>query len=229
MAFRYSPKIVTTGLLLYIDGANTKSYTTGATWSDLSRSLPITLVNSPVFNSSFGGYLSFDDASSQYATCSDLGSLSQWTVEVWFRLTTSLSSKVSSIVTNVFNGSNLNFSIGTNNAPTNYNLCVGFFNGAWRNTTGFTASVNQWYQVVGTYDGTNLIQYVNGSASGGSLTYSGTSASGGGLRFMRRWDDVVSASNLVDGDLQVVKIYNIALSSTQITQNWNAQKSRFGF
>lgn len=228
MAFRYSPKIVTNGLLLYVDGANSKSYTTGATWSDLTSSKSVTLVNSPGFTSSFGGYLSFDDASSQYATSSDLGSLSQWTVEVWFRLTTSLSSKVSSIVTNVYNGANLNFSIGTNNAPTNYNLCVGFFNGAWRNTTGVTASLNQWYQVVGTYNGSSLVQYVNGSASGGTLTYSGVSSSGGGLRFMRRWDDVVTASNLIDGDLQIVKIYNVALSSSEVLQNWNAQKSRFG-
>ena len=38
MAFRYSPKIVTDGLVLYLDAANTKSYVSGSTtWNDLSK------------------------------------------------------------------------------------------------------------------------------------------------------------------------------------------------
>ena len=39
MAFNYSPKVVTDGLVLYLDAANTKSYPgSGITWTDLSRS-----------------------------------------------------------------------------------------------------------------------------------------------------------------------------------------------
>jgi hypothetical protein len=38
MAFNYSPKIVTDGLVLYLDAANPRSYPgTGTTWYDLSR------------------------------------------------------------------------------------------------------------------------------------------------------------------------------------------------
>ena len=34
MAFRYSPKIVTDGLILYYDGANPQSYVSGDTTSN---------------------------------------------------------------------------------------------------------------------------------------------------------------------------------------------------
>ena len=220
---------ISSGLILNLDAGSTYSYPgSGTNWEDLAGSNDATLVNTPTYNSSFGGYLNFDDASDEYATGPDLGNLSEWTVEVWFRLTSSISSKVSSLVTNVWNGvSSLNFSIGTNNAPVNYNLCVGFFDGQWRNTTGFTPNLNQWYQVVGTYDGTTIRQYVNGTASGGTLTYSGTPTSGGGLRFMRRWDDVVSSSNLMDGDLQIVRIYNRPLTSQEVQHNYNMNAARF--
>jgi hypothetical protein len=38
MAFNYSPKIVTNGLVFYVDAANTRSYPgSGTVWTDLSR------------------------------------------------------------------------------------------------------------------------------------------------------------------------------------------------
>ena len=62
MSFNYSPKIVTDGLVLYLDAANTRSYPgTGTTWTDLSRSsLPTPLYNGPTFNSTNGGSIIFD-------------------------------------------------------------------------------------------------------------------------------------------------------------------------
>ena len=62
MAFNFSPKVVTEGLVLYLDAANTKSYVSGSTtWSDLSRSRNNgTLVNGPTFNSSNGGFIRCD-------------------------------------------------------------------------------------------------------------------------------------------------------------------------
>lgn len=220
--------ITTNGLVVNLDSGFVTSYpTTGTVWLNVSPtgSATASLVNGVNFLSE--GFLNFSDSNSQYATLPNIGNLSHWTVEVWFRLTTDLNSKVTSLVCNNFNGSNLNFSVGTNNAPTNYNLCVGFFNGAWRNTTGFTPTTNTWYQVVGSYDGATVRQYVDGVANGGTLTYSGTPTSGGEVRMMRRWDSTVTSSNLVNGDLAIVRIYNRALSATEILSNYNAQSGRF--
>ncbi len=217
-------------LIVYLDSGNLSSYSgTGSTWYDLQGvSNDATLINTPTYSSNFNGILNFDDASSEYATIPNIGNLSNWTVEVWFRLTSAIGTKVSSIVSNQFDLVNkLNFSIGTNNAPTNYNISAGFFNGAWRTTSGFAPSTNVWYQVVGTYDGSVIRQYVNGVASGGTLNYVGTPQSGGEIRLMRRWDDTLSSSNLIDGDLAIVKIYNTALNSSQVLQNYNDNSSRF--
>jgi hypothetical protein len=45
---------------------------------------------------------------------------------------------------------------------------------------------------------------------------------------MRRWDFPEIASNFVDGDLAIVKIYNLALNSGEISTNFDENKNRFG-
>jgi hypothetical protein len=62
MAFNYSPKIVTDGLVLYLDAANPKSYVSGSTaWNDLSRSnYTFTSLNPPTFTSDARGVPCFE-------------------------------------------------------------------------------------------------------------------------------------------------------------------------
>ena len=220
----------TGNLLLSLDSGNSSSYSgTGSIWYDISgNGNNATLFNSPTYSSSYSGILQFDDASLEYGTFNDLGNLSQFTVEAWFRLTSSLTGKVSSIVSNQYNSSTaVNFSIGTNNAPNDYNLSVGFYDNIWYNTTGFVPQTNVWYQVVGTYDGTSLRQYINGQASGGTINISRTPISGGNNRLMRRWDETLSSGYLIDGDLAIVKIYSEALSSSDILDSYNSTYTRF--
>lgn len=229
MALIYNPSIITSGLVFYLDAGNTKSYPgSGSTWTDLSlTNNNATLTNTPTYSSTDGGYLSFASASSQYGTASNPGSLTNWTIEAFVRFTSSYGAKVSMVIGNQFNGSNLNFTIGTNNAPTNYNIAVGFFNGAWRSTTGVNYALNTWFHIAGSYDGSTIRQYTNG-VQVDSLSYTGTSSSGGEIRINRRWDDVVSSGNLFDSNIASVKIYNRSLSAAEIQQNFNALRGRFG-
>jgi hypothetical protein len=114
----------------------------------------------------------------------------------------------------------INFSLGTN---TSSPLQNGFFNGGWRTTLATTLSTNTWNYIVGTYDGSTIKLYVNNSLVQ-STSYTGTSASSqGGIRLMRRWDN----PDYWGGRLAIVRIYNNALNTTQIDQNWGAQRSRF--
>lgn len=222
--------ITTNGLIFSVDaGFTTSYYTSGSTWNDISLSgATATLYNTPSFSGSSGGFLRFSKSSSQYATSTNIGNLSNWTAEAWVRFNSSLTNQVAMVIGNQYNGSNaINFTIGTNGAPTSYNIQSGFFDGTWRNTTGFTPSLDTWYHIVGTYDGSTIRQYVNGNASGGTLNYVGTPTSGGEIRMMRRWDDAVSSGNLFDGDLAIVRIYNRAITSGEVLQNYNAQVSRF--
>ena len=62
MSFHYFPKIVTDGLIFYVDASNPKSYdTTGTTWNDISRNNNNgVLTNGPTYNSSNLGNIVFD-------------------------------------------------------------------------------------------------------------------------------------------------------------------------
>ena len=85
MAFQYSPKIVTDGLVLYLDAANTKSYVSGSTtWNDISRTnINGTLVNGPTFSSDGGGSILFD-GSNDYVQINYGGNLSSSTITLNF-------------------------------------------------------------------------------------------------------------------------------------------------
>lgn len=231
MAISRGPKLVTNGLSLYLDAANSSSYSgTGSTWYDVSgNNRNATLFNTPTYSTTNAGIFTFDDTSFEYATVPNIGSLTNFTIDTWARTNKSLTGKVTTIVTNQYDlVSNLNYSLGTNNSPSSYNMTFGFFNGAWRNVTGFSMAVNTWYHLIGTYNGNTVSLYVNGVINT-TLSYTGTAASGGEIRIARRWDDVANvASNFFSGDISQVRIYNRSLNSTEILQNYNATKSRFG-
>jgi hypothetical protein len=202
----------------------------GNTWYDLSgNNRNVSLINNPTYNTSQNGYFHFTDTSFQYAiTLNTVPDITRWTVEAWYRPTKSLTGKVTSVITNEFDLINkINYSLGNNNAPSSYTLAGGYYNGAWRTTTGFTPSINTWVQSVVSYNGTQIIQYTNG-VSQSTLSYSGTPQSGGKIRISRRWDDsATSIVNFFDGDISIIRIYDIALSSSQVLQNYNAIKERY--
>ena len=230
MGSHYNSRGVTNGLVFCLDAANIKSYPkSGSTWSNfITGTNNATLQNSPTYNTANGGYIAFSSSSSQYANAATLGSLTRWTVEVAVRFTASYSTKVAMVVGGQYDlSSNLNFTIGTNNAPINYNIAVGFFNGAWRSTTGVAYAQNQWVHITGTYDGSTVRQYTNGTQVD-SLSYTGTPASGGEVRINRRWDDVVSSGNLFDTNIGIIRIYNRSLTAAEVRQNFSNIRGRYG-
>jgi hypothetical protein len=84
MATRYSPAIVTSGLVLCLDAANRKSYSgTGTTWSDLSgNNYNGTLTNGPTFNGANGGSIVFD-STDDFVNVGNIGTITSFTVLVW--------------------------------------------------------------------------------------------------------------------------------------------------
>lgn len=214
---------------VYLDANNAEGYSgTGTTWYNTSSSTNnATLVNTPTYNSSPGSF-TFVPASKQWAYLPDIGSLSNWTVEVWFYLTATLTGQITAVVCNEFDGASINFSIGTNKAPGSYNLVVGFYaSGAWHSTNGFAPSLNTWYQCVGTYDGTTITQYVNGVLNT-TLAYADTSASGGEIRIASRWDDQSVATDFFPGKIGIVSIYDRVLTAAQVLSNFDATKATYG-
>lgn len=189
----------------------------------------LTLFNTPAYTEGPPAYFSFDPASLEYGTAQNLGNLSRWTVEVWFRVTSSLNGYTTMIVGNQFDGVNrLNFHIGTTfpDSP-NYNINTGFFDGAWRRAGDFNPSLNTWYHVVGTYDGNFVTQYVNGFQDG-QTAYVGTPQSGGQVYVAKRWDSVQGSFDHFPGDIGQATIYAGAMTADEVFKRWNATKSTYG-
>jgi hypothetical protein len=78
-------------------------------------------------------------------------------------------------------------------------------------------SLNTWYHVVGVYDGAFLI-YINGKLDN-SVEHTGTIDTNDSDLILGGY---YSTGNLIDGTLDDVRIYNRALSATEIKQLYNA-------
>jgi hypothetical protein len=204
--------------VLSLDAAD---YSGSGPWIDSIGGKSFTLTNSPTWSSSNGGYFNFVSSSSQYAICdTSLPSMSNWTVGVWHYYTGTETGAAPCIVTETFIGGGINYSLGKNLAP----FSVGFFNGSWRITDGYSLTPNNWYYIVGTYDGSTIKLYVNNTLVD-STNYTGTpTSSGAGIRLMERWD----LTDYWGGRLSKVDIYNEALDESKISSIWNSNKSRFG-
>lgn len=219
------PRFTTTGLRLNLDAGNVSSYPgSGSTWTDTIGGKTFTLVNSPVFSSTNGGVISFVPASNQYAYSSSLPLLNTWTIEVWHYYDGTNDGSLPCIVTNKFTGQPINFSLGSNTTgPTS--LQSGWWNSGWRSTSPSTLTAGNWYHIVATYNGTNVKLYINKTLVQDAAVSGTIATSTDGIYLMSRWDFV---SENWGGKLAVVRIYDNALSQSDINNNYNVHKSRFG-
>ena len=224
------PAFVVAGLVYHLDAGNTASYPgSGSTWTDLTGSgISMTLYGSPTYSSANGGYLSFVPSSSQYGeTSTSLAAASTWTIEVFIYYNATNSGGLPCIFTDTYPGtsSSIQWTLGSLNGGSSTTLQAGYFSGGWFTTpVQSPLTSGNWYHLVGTYDGTNIKLYINGSLNQTTASATAPVRNAGGHRIMRRWD----LADYWGGNLAVLRIYNSALSLTDISQNYTAQKARFG-
>jgi hypothetical protein len=222
MAFNYSPKTITDGLVLYLDAANTRSYPgSGTVWSDLSRSgINGTLTNDPTFNSGNGGSVVFD-GTNDFVQCTGSLTLTAATFVSWIRRNGTqgqydgiLYSRGSNITGMAFYTSNQLGYTWNNNANTY----------TWN--SGLTIPNLTWCMVALSVTSTAATAYLG--QIDGITTATNTVSHASSLL-----DDIKLAQDdnggrFFNGNIAIAQIYNRALSSTEITQNFNATKTRFG-
>ena len=228
MAFNYSPKIVTDGLILYLDAANPRSYTSGSgtTWTDISRiGTNGTLVNGPTFSSANGGSIVFD-GTNDYV---DLGGslnlkpTTAITVSTWIRFN-AMVADVRALSDWHQNGATDRWIFYITNSNTiQWYLLTNSFASA---VPFSPVLLNTWYNFTGVYNGISQIFYVNGvfhnsTPKTGNMNTSNTSQP-------VRLGGQVSAGGYHNGNISTTLIYNRALSATEILQNYNTTKTRFG-
>ncbi len=230
---RFSPEenIVKDGLVLHLDAGNNLSYPgTGITALNIAGvGATGVLINGVGFGVSSGGSFIFD-GTNDYIDCG--------TDSITNFATTTMSAEIMFQTTGATNRPHL-IGRGTNGAVGQFVLILetttppkmrfyldtgsGWTAAATGNTT---IQNNQWYHAVGVYNGSNVFIYVNGVLDVSSA-FSGT------LRSVPSDSVTVgfftgSSAHYLTGKIPFARLYNKALSSTEILQNYNALKGRYG-
>jgi hypothetical protein len=229
MGFYRGPNVVTNGLVLSLDAANTKSYPgSGTAWRDLSgNGNNGTLVNGPTFSSANGGSIVLD-GTNDYVNCGNiLNYTSQnFTFNCWVF--------INSLTTNL-----------VNQGP------VLFFKGLF-NTNGYYTQISQTGTIsfVTNNSGVNLVTNSNnGVISAGNIYNVSITRNGNSVRTYvngidltsipaNHSDPTTSNSSFTIGSYNLTQIvanirifsfsnYNRALSAAEVLQNYNATQARF--
>ena len=224
-------QIVTIGSVLFLDASNTNSYPgSGTTWADLSgNNNNGTLTNGPTFSAANGGCIVFDGVN-DYVAGGNLGTFySQGTISYWM-YSTAVENYRNPFSTNYLGGNvAIRFEQFTTASPSGgFSVVIGNDAGTY---AGYSYSpsailtVNSWYNVVLVWNTVtnNVIGYLNGDLKfNSSHTYWATTlpaiAIGNGF----------SSDRYFKGNISSVGIYNRALTATEVLQNFNATRTRFG-
>jgi len=232
MAFAHSPKIVTDGLVLALDAGNPKSYPgSGTVWRDKSgNGNDGTLNNGPTFSSDNGGTLVFDGADDTVSIPHDSTidfTTNSFSLHAWVRTDQTGNTRfIMGKGTSIAIASGVGYSLYLGNIGTQW--LFGVWDGTGNNSAGSTdyVEVGKWVNLCGVYSAeeSKHRMYTNGQLVS-SLTRSVDSIStanslyiGAGLQAGGKWD----------GDIAYSSMYNRALSASEIQQNYNALKGRFG-
>lgn len=242
----YYGGIVRDGLILDLDAAKFDSYPkTGTRWSDIVWSTSGgTLINGPVFNSSNGGSIIFD-GTDDYVTIPDsLSPTSAVTMIFWINKTfTNYYLSVLSRNNNTINGS-----------PTGVGYNTPISNNGWIQLGYMGDGTNNYFIINGIvypgngrgafpYDYVNSIVMFSMNNSGyfagndapvTSFALTTNSGVSSGYQWLNRNYKVLGILNTsgnrrpFNGQMSNSLFYNRVLSASEVLQNYNALKGRYG-
>jgi hypothetical protein len=227
-----TPPIVTNGLVLHLDAANIRSYPgSGTTWTDLSGNNNHATATSPQYSGSYGGSFNFpNNTTSVFTTPSyTLVPNGGVTMEAFIYPTYNtfyLNPGNGSGITGRRNAYIYGMDIGPNVTPGGNPFTGIEISGVSSGTSAALpyAITNTWYHILWTYSTTSVKSYVNGvNQTSTSGTYS-PSTDTTGFQIGKRWGGF---GYPLYGNIAIVRWYNRPLSELEVTQNYNAQKSRF--
>ena len=235
MGLAHSPSIISDGLVFYLDAANRRSYSgSGNTANALVGGIGGTLVNGVGFTSSNNGTFIFDGTNDYINVPNGFTTYfknnNYWSVDLWVKLSTLnspfpvlvsagpsigyydffLEVGINQIYFAAGRGSSGQFLINENVSNTlGYNLTTNYFNIVFIKDSVSTGLV--------------FVNSINIPMSGGTA-----------LSGMPNIDEDLRIGTFkqsgfeLAGNIGQVKIFNRALSATEILQNYNATRKRFG-
>lgn len=232
MALAHSPRLVTDGLVLCLDAGNVKSYPgSGTTWSDLSgngNNGTFQNMDGNNLNSDNGGSLTFD-GTNEYVSCGDPDTLNFGTGNFTLSFVTYRTGTG-------FQGGGY---VGKGNGTSigfDFRDSVFFVHG----TSGLIASMsfasgtNVWEHHTFVFDRTSspyIKRYLNGTYNSASTTNNSANVSSSidtTIAFRIGLSTAGGPSRYYIGRMSSVIAYNRALTASEVSQNYNAIRGRYG-
>ncbi len=228
------PVLVTAGLVLNLDAGNSSSYIgSGNNWNDLSENNNTgTLTNGPIFNSANGGSIVFDgiDDVISFGNILNMG-LNSWTMSCWVKFDGG--SGTIGIMGKTSYRSNMGrYSIYVDNDHIN-----AFFQPATNSLIATPIAPyldNKFHNIVLSINRTSMMYlYVDGISVGTPIDVSGTSSinlNNSDNFYIGSYasSDGQNPLYFFKGNVGQVSIYERALASSEVTNNFNVLKTRFG-
>jgi hypothetical protein len=230
MAGNVAPNIITDGLVLCYDPANTKSFVSGSTTIfDLTSSKDNgSLINGPTFNGENGGSIVFD-GTNDLVQGSGISNITSFTISIWFKMTGpgSTGGASNTIYNSLFgiNSGNRRILVASsaNTGQTEGTILVQM-GGSNYFSTSLTVT-NVWNNVVYTFSPNIATLYVNGiiqtTQSNSSVTFPDANI------YLGAYNNPITAYAM-KGNIAQTSVYNRSLSLSEVLQNYNASKRKFG-
>ena len=229
------PTLVATGLVLNLDAGDASSYPgNGNTWNDLSGSNHGTLVNGPTFDPGNGGSIVFDGIDDVVSLGNVLNmGVNSWTISCWVKFDGGTSGLMGIIGKTSYRPNYGRYAIYIDNnnlvafcQPSNGNMIV--------STPLAPYLDNNFHNLVVTINRTSVITfYIDGISVGTPYDISSTSTANpisSDNFYIGSYASNTGQSPLYffKGSIGQALIYNRALSPTEVTNNFNVSKARYG-
>ncbi len=241
MACNAGPDIIEDGLVLCLDAANINSYPkSGTTWSDLAGSNDGTLTNMDAsnFSAANGGSLVFDGTNDEVLISSSdfsvfsLTATQGVTVSCWVKLDSSTESRRMLSSSDSSSGLILKYDASNTAAGSTGSLAdkftffilvpAGGKSGSVSSVHSTTSPDGNWINVVGTRESSGVFKiYINGVLE---ATNSGTSSAFPTPTSVKIGDNSYSGEQ----SISLLHYHNRALTATEVAQNFNVTRHRFG-
>lgn len=213
------PTVVTNGLTMLLDAGSTVSYPRGnnTIYDSVNNVNNGTLINGTVFSATGGtGGSLYLDGIDDYVDIGFASGLASFSVDVWFYRLLNSGPSYCPLV-----GAFANYLAILNPSG---RFISGFALGNNQFSTGGT-SLNTWNNVVFTYNAStqDVIFYINGVYDSTTPSVTGISYGAAHVLGMRYAGD----SQVLKGNISVVKVYSRAITSGEVSQNYNAYKVRY--
>jgi len=225
--------LTTNGLVLYYDPSSVSSYPgSGTTITDLSGNGRNGTMSNITYTSP---YFTYNGSSSQISIADnsllEAGS-GDWTMEVWVNQSVS----GNDVVLGKFDpgglASDVSYSIRT--SSTTYYAQFGSGTGSggtlYVNSTNHVGTLNTWYQIVYVFTNvaTNTFEtFVNGNSIG-SVNHSLASLLNTSANLYIGSYNNGEFPQWFDGKIGITRLYNRALTSTEVLNNYNTDKTKYG-